>query len=150
MLLEANAEPAMAVHFWSILCQQSIIDKRTNNISLISVLEEISISDPPHDKRIAIGGDMSLVVLWSRSNPEEPEKETACRVVLRSPENKILETSDDVSVNLGAHERIRTVFRRQHFPIVGPGIYQFVVQIKNEKRWKKVCSVPLKVTVNYT
>ena len=81
-------------HVWSILCSKGIIDKASNNISLIETLEEI------HVPAEIIGGregglevipaiPLNWVTLWTRSDPTKAEKNWTRNTIV-SPSGKNL------------------------------------------------------------
>jgi hypothetical protein len=65
---------------WAVLCQNAVIDKYTNNISLFNIIEEIMVSaDVPQEESgedfgVGIPVNMELVTLWTRSNQDVRER----------------------------------------------------------------------------
>lgn len=115
----------MAQHLWTILCAKSSVDRDTNNLTLIDVIERIQFHgvEPKTNALIPLAAD--LVTTWTRSNPETPEKE-AGRARLFTPRDTQLGVGS-FEIDLVAQLRARTIARLTHFPYNGPGVYYFVV-----------------------
>src|SRR5258708_7392694 len=65
----------MAQHVWTIPCRFSTTSSETNNVSLIEVLEEISIPALPVQQmgRGMFPAMFDVVTLWSRENDDQEE-----------------------------------------------------------------------------
>ena len=67
----------MVEHVWTVLCQKAPIDRDTNDLSLHSVLEEITLLEEPPEVSskgnvVMIGPlPMTVVSLWARSEADE-------------------------------------------------------------------------------
>ncbi|MCE9643268.1 MAG: hypothetical protein K8Q97_03010 [Candidatus Andersenbacteria bacterium] len=65
----------MIKHIWSVLCQKSVIDSDTNNITLFDILEridiEIKIENPqlPEPERINIPINFEIVSFFENTDP---------------------------------------------------------------------------------
>ncbi|MFB6212469.1 MAG: hypothetical protein ABEI53_01470, partial [Candidatus Magasanikbacteria bacterium] len=63
-------------HIWSVLCNKTLVDQDTNNISLIDVVEKIDLAGPLEEieevtegnKKAEIGVDFQLVSFWFRAD----------------------------------------------------------------------------------
>ena len=139
-------------NIWSVLCQNAIIDKDTNNVSLLNVVEEVHIpTEPPPESivgtsKASMSPSFELVTLWRRSDPEVPEKGSArVRVVLPGKKVHILATFE---VDLTKFLRVRNRLHIYGIPRGGEGIYKFVVERKQgTKGWSREAEVPLGVTM---
>lgn len=139
-------------HVWSVLCYKGIIDKASNNMSLIETIEEIHLS--AEAVKGGAGGleviaaiPMNWVTLWTRSDPTKVEKNWVKDAIV-SPSGKILVVKE-YEVDLQQYKRNRSVRNVPMPPSEEPGIYLFQTRIKVEgkKQWKKVAEVPLEVIV---
>ena len=65
---------------WAVLCQSAVIDKDTNNVSLLNVIEEVKVpAKPPAeltatDLNLISPATFELVTLWTRSDPGAEER----------------------------------------------------------------------------
>jgi hypothetical protein len=127
----------MAEIHWALLCQRGIVDRFTNNLSIMEVVNEIAVdrlpevgageaSDDSRESRgIALG--CQLVTLWARSDPEKPEKFWQ-RVTITTPDGQEHSAPGDRLVgDLVDHNRTRLLTGIRVIPYRGPGIYMFNV-----------------------
>lgn len=140
-------------HIWAVLCQRSIIDADSNNISLIDVLEQINISryapseqqPTAQDQLGVVPISFEIVSLWSRA--EEPQSASGqCRVTLLGPSGPLGE-ANYIPVDLRKHERMRTRHRFEGLPVREAGRHLFHVEYRDdgETEWREVQAIPLKV-----
>jgi hypothetical protein len=145
----------MIEHIWTVICQSSIIDKDTNNISLINILEQLTLTPPKIDEgKGAILGNFEIVTFWSRTNLEKPATGNA-RIVLYQPSGEIVEQTDsnkrgpEYTIDLTVFQRVRSRFKFNGIPFLGAGVYQFGIEYKNEgeEDWKEVAKVPIQISL---
>jgi hypothetical protein len=141
---------------WAVLCQNSVIDRDSNTISLFNVIEEIHVvPQPPQEPLMpaAVGKGASivfqLVTLWGRSNQDTPEQGRGrLRLVLPDGESSI---TGEHEVNLTEFLRLRHIARITTMPIRNEGIYKFVVEGKESNgKWSARFEVPLRVVFTKT
>ena len=137
----------MIRHIWSVICMQAVIDKDTNLISLINVVEQLNIPEKPSPEKV-VGFNLEMVSYWVRESPNVSEKAKG-RVLFVSPSGLILK-SIDYEIDLSTYERLRSRSRIVNFPAPESGQYMFKVEFSSEKakKWKQVASVPLQI--NFT
>jgi len=142
-------------HVWSVLCHKGIIDKASNNISLIEVVEEIHLSSEAVEGgakvlEVIAAMPMNWVTLWARSDLGKPEKNWIKDTIV-SPSGKIL-GGKEYEVDLQEYKRNRRIRSVPIPPSNEPGIYLFQTRLKVEgkKQWKKVAEVLLEVIVEKT
>jgi hypothetical protein len=92
----------MPKHLWTVFCSKSILDRNTNNVSLIEVVEELTIgltqgSAIPSDNPVVIPITASLVTLWVRNDPLSSES-TVGRFYLIGPANQKLAEAASTSI----------------------------------------------------
>ena len=141
----------MARHVFSVLCRRSITDQGSNLLSIIDILDGIAVAPAQADESSAKDGqaalafDASFVSQFSRSDLDKGE-EFDVRVLLTGPGGeKLGGTSTRIDLTKFQNFRMATKFER--LPLVGPGRYEFKVQLQDGKRWRTVAAVPLAVTV---
>jgi len=155
----------MAKHLWSVLCARTIIDKDSNSLSIIDVLEDITIiAYLDKEKKITdlsrvptVGGAMGFQLMgyWMREDLETPEMAKA-RVELKSPTNKIL-VKQTFDIDLTKALRSRTKLDFLSVPLDGPdpktngpipGTYTYKVQLQKGTKWITVTEQYLMVKVS--
>ena len=139
---------------WAILCESAIVDKDTNNVSLVNVVEELTLpaappeiaatSDPSQLKPVSL----AIVTLFARSDPSVPESGEA-QIKIVAPDGRI-GLSGQISVDLIQHERLRAIGRtfQMPFPDRLAGQYLLKVEVKTAGLdWEEMFSLPLQVKV---
>jgi hypothetical protein len=139
----------MPKHLWTVFCSKSILDRNTNNVSLIEVVEELTIgltqgSAIPSDNPVVIPITASLVTLWVRNDPLSSES-TVGRFYLIGPANQKL-AEGSFNIDLEKHNRTRCFANTSAFPVQGAGTYQFVVEYQStEGQWTEAGRLPIDV-----
>lgn len=139
----------MIRHIWTVICSKSVIDQDTNSISLLEVLEQLNISGPKlpkkKDKVVTIPLNFEVVTLWSRVSDDQPCRGNA-RIILFAPSGKKIKEFKH-NVDLTTYKRFRNRVKIIGFPFPESGIYNFQIQIKEEKdsNWKEVANIPLQL-----
>lgn len=136
----------MIKHVWSVVCLNSVIDSESNRISLIDVLEQITLK--PRGKvslPASIPISVHLVTLWAKS-PEGGSSKGTARVFVENPTNKKISPLE-YEIDLSKVRRHRQRIRFQGLVVEKPGYYYFVVQFKDaaSAQWKEVARVPIEV-----
>jgi hypothetical protein len=142
-------------HIWTVLCQHSIIDAESHNISLIDVIEQLIISAPAPSEQQPTGQvrvgtvpiPFEVVSLWSRAEGTQPAL-GQCRVTFISPSGPLGE-AHYIPVDLRKYERMRTRQRFGGIPVSEAGQYLFRIEYRDdgETEWREVDAVPLKVII---
>ncbi|MBL6960578.1 MAG: hypothetical protein ISR59_05675 [Anaerolineales bacterium] len=135
----------MIKHIWSVVCQGSIEDKSTNLLSIINILEELTIEgDPSSDKILPL--PIQVVTLWTRTNSDIPAQAES-RYTFVSPSKTILK-EQPLKINLSKYQRLRA---RVNFSMLnfteGSGIYTFCVEYRGNQteEWTEKASIPIDV-----
>ena len=136
----------MISHAWTVICDKSIIDRETNNISLY-VLEEISIISPPREPGaiIQVAIQISIVSLWYRTDHDQPAR-SQTRISLISPDKTTI-ASMDSEIDLDTYYRARTIGIINGLPVEESGRYYFRVELLKNEQWEQVACVPLQVII---
>ncbi len=144
----------MVKHVWSVLCERSIIDKDSNNISLLNVLEQLTVVPPPskkesdEEKRYGVMPiKYEIVSLWARERTSDPALGRE-RIMMIDPIGKRTKLSE-IDVDLRSFERLRTRQRFAALPIGVDGKHVFSVQLKDERSqdWATVANIPLQIII---
>ncbi len=137
----------MAEHVWSVLCKDFTVDKETGNATLFKTLEQLTLlrsAEAESDEPDQIQFNMTLVSLWSRSDPDVPES-CLSRYIFKSPSGKTM-GSQEYPIDLRKHVRHRNLMRMAGIGFGGFGRYQFVIQKQLPSgKWTRVAMIPLEV-----
>lgn len=145
----------MARHVWSVVCYKASIDNQDNNVSLLEVLEQITLQEDPFSADDAssqhgnvtpmLGAKHQLCTLWMRDDPRKPEL-SYTRMRVLSPQQQDI-GSVVRSIDLRASRRSRMILQARALPYKGPGFYEFVVEwgAGENGPWSQVASIPLEV-----
>mgnify|MGYP001026944367 CR=1 FL=1 len=138
----------MIAHVWTVVCRQSVIDRDSNNVSLLNVLEQITLhgeAEADADERALVPIGMEVVTLWSRSDYDVPAGGVQ-KLTLLSPSGEVL-ASGEQHTDLSKHRRFRNRARFRGLPLAGPGRYVFRVEQRetDDAEWHHVTDVPLEV-----
>ena len=138
---------------WTILCQNSVTDAETNNISLFNVVEEVRLpAQPPQSLSEAVSRNISpavleLVVLWVRSDMDSPEKGYG-RVKVTQSQGVETPIGQEFEVDLTRFLRVRSRLRLAGLPISDEGHYLFKVDGKSSgQEWTEMFELPLRVVL---
>lgn len=135
---------------WALLCSTSLIDKERNNLSLINVVEQITLAAQGSEfgAWARMQPPMQLVSLWRRNEAELPERGKQ-RVLVVAPNGEIPERvtpPPEIDVDLDRFRRYRIRTAVTHFPVCGPGTYEFRIEKRTDNgEWEPAGSVPLDV-----
>ena len=139
----------MIEHVWSVFCSRVLIDKDANNVSLVDVIEQFTLTVPPPiaDKPLVVPNDSELVSLWSRAADDRPCAGT-CRVVWKTAaqeEKELISTGVDLTIN----RRLRTRLKIRGLLVQKAGRYEFRVDLREEpdNTWKTVARIPVEVGI---
>ena len=142
----------MAQHVWSVLCREPIIDRVTNNLSLVGVLEEVQVeiaclkgTETPELPVTTM--TIHVVSYWVRALREKGAVESL-RARIHSPARKLLGTIVH-QFSMVDHARARNVLTARALPLADAGRYTVEVQQPAGKaRWRTVARLPLDVTIS--
>lgn len=144
-------------HRSAILCQSAIVDQRSHNISLINIIDQLTLdnyrtrsesANQAKNKAVLVPISAHFVVYSHRTTPDQPE---SCRgqILIKGPNGEEIDRTP-FEVDLTEYKRTRNIVHFGVFPCVGAGTYQLEVQYQdaNSEAWDVVDSVPLDVLVD--
>lgn len=141
----------MARHIWSIPCREAIIDRFSNSLTLVGVLEELQVTitklaDAPAEPRPVGTADFVVVSHWVKSDGPEVE-DFKLRSRFYSPSGKLLGQSEH-QFSFKEYRRARNVLNVRGLPLPEEGQYTIELQEPSgESRWKTVAKLPLDVKI---
>lgn len=145
----------MAKHQWTIVCQQAIVDRFSNNLTIIGVVEQVNIElqklkeATDARKHPVVPTSFSLVSMWHRSDPAKEERSSS-RLSIKNPKGKILFATQEQEIDLtGDKLRARNIFNFRGFPLEDSGSYHVYVQTSLASgKWKTVATIEIPVRIN--
>jgi hypothetical protein len=141
----------MIENLWSILCKQSIIDRTTNNVSIIEALEELKINvDIPKNSSkeittIDIPIEYEFISLWKRIHKDSME-EYSLQLEISDPDKKIIKTFNQKMILQPGIKRYRSIFKISGFSATKNGEYIFKIETKKDKNIVS-SKIPLEVNI---
>lgn len=135
----------MIEHVWSILCRRSIIDKDTNSVSIVDVMEAINVETAGEQTPTLAGIplDFEIVTLWVRADSKVPAR-SRYRIRMQPPSGPAKPIGEPTEVDLRTFERLRARTHVSGIPLSGPGRYRFIVELEDDG-WTPVSQVPLDI-----
>ena len=135
----------MIDHAWTVICSHAVIDRDTNNVSLLDVVEQLDIGDKPSPE----GGILfylDVMTLWSRADYNMPAQGRG-RVSFLSPTGKVNDGPFKFDIDLSRHNRHRTRGRFRALRVTESGRYTFLVelQVEGQTEWHEVAAIPLEI-----
>jgi hypothetical protein len=137
----------MIKHVWSVLAQSSVIDGRTNVLSIQNVLESLQVGVPVVDlpKEIVAPINANLISFFTRDSASV-ENRAMMHVSFVSPEGDSLMKLDSEVLAPKGKRNTRIIAQIHGLPLRGNGLYHFEISLDNEL----VESLPLEVAVSAT
>ena len=134
-------------HVWSVLCQDAVIDRDSNAVSIFKCMEGVAAKFAGSELPTAMPFECKLVTLWSRSDVSVPEK-VPSRIRYVAPDGTSLQEIPH-EVDLTEHARSRNFLFLQTLPYRSDGVYEFVIETRDDDEWQVVAKVPFQVSVDH-
>lgn len=130
---------------WTVFCRTAPIDRDSNNISLIEVIEQLAAVTTEKSGEGVLAIQAMLVSLWYRADDNVPAVGNA-RVRLEHPDGKQRGEPVNFEVNLRDHKRVRTRLSFGGLTFSGvAGQHFFVVECDDAGKWVEVARVPIEI-----
>lgn len=137
----------MAELTWAILCYKANIDQTSNQISLVDVMEEVTIASPlgpdQNASRVGMAQHMELVTHWHRTVEDVPEVGAMALAVVSPAGNTLAEA--ELEIRLDTAKRYRGILKTDVIPFDGFGKYTFRISRQSGDEWHEVGNVTLEV-----
>ena len=135
----------MADHIWTVVCERSIVDARSNNVSLIHIVEQIEVRGATD----VVPMKVVVASLWAKTAPPGEGETVRCRVTWCGPDGGPVGDAQTVSEGTMTREqlRLRTFVEFQGIPVREAGRYRFVVESTEAEGgdWVERASIPVDV-----
>lgn len=148
-------------HLWSVLCRFASVDKETNILSLLNVIEEITINKAENIKKeeeiigmaegtIIVPIEFVIVTFFERldgKNQESMIKEAQIEIVDPSVRS-LLKREFEIDFPQGP-KRLRHVLKMDGFKITMAGTYKFYISTRESKEdsFELVAEIPVDVKI---
>ena len=131
---------------WAICCERPIVDAETNSLSLINIIEELSVPAP----EAVLGERVHIISLWEKAaDLEGREDAVRYRVTLTTPDGEVVGRSVVIDNAIPpTHARLRSVLALEGIPLKGGGRYAWRVEIEKDEQWEAISELPLIVKIS--
>ena len=139
----------MIKHIWSIIAQKAMIEAQTNSLSLIGVLEEITvgINKNLNNENSTINVPINYdVVSYLSRDKEGPNPEMKIEIV--NPAGKIVKSFEYIVDWEKGKQRMRAKVNINGFVVDGEGNYTFKIGLKENGDYKTLAELPLLVRLS--
>jgi len=133
----------MADLIWSMFCEKAIVDKQSNEISLIGIIEQFQVSQLP----IVIPHYYYVISLWEKNSSLENQEEIFRHRVKFNPEPEEISKKEMEFETIipGDKIRMRTINGIRGIPIKEEGdLYLIIEQYLNDS-WEEVHKIRVRV-----
>lgn len=151
-------------HIWSILCQSTSIDRDSNRLSILNIIEEVTVQKlnnvgiPVDQKRLIQAGsikapsivplEFEIMSLFERLDDKDSNILTKkAQLELTDPLNKSLLTQI-IEINFPkGFKRLRYRIKINGLPITTAGAYRFIIRIQESEdlRFTQITEIPLDI-----
>ena len=142
----------MIRHVWTVYCREVLIDKRTNNVSMIQAIESIGLSvggdEIDSGEDINVPFNSWLITLWARKAWDTPVT-SKMRIRFIGPDGSELINSTTI-VNLQEHRRNRANAEMNGLRVKESGVYEWVVERLEDDRedsWVEEARIPVGIEI---
>lgn len=145
----------MPRHLWTIVCEKATIDRETNNVSLIEIVEDVSVAveaqqelSKPLSAAIILPVTWTVVSAFERDDPARGEKADG-EMQLVSPSGSILGTAL-IEIDLTQHARARCLVKFAGWPVPEGGRYLVKVFVRSQPGASLCGEIPLLITLTHS
>ena len=151
----------MARHAWSVLCRKDVIDQSSKQVSLLDIVEKITLAKEEIEEAMAVAeAEMEtapkgfrfpflcrVVSFWARSDFSTPETFDMRVRLLDSRGRELLGHTQ--SLSLEKHPRARASVRLSDLIFVGEGHYGLVVEKRDAGKdgFTRQTMIPLEIAL---
>lgn len=137
----------MIEHIWTVLCSRAIVDRRSNNVSLIHVVDQFTLEVPKEaPERVVVPVELTVASLWRREDDEAPVASDG-RLYIQFPNGERIQ-AQEFEIDLSEHSRTRNFVEMNGLPVQRSGVYRFVVERERDGEWIEISRTPLQVIKN--
>lgn len=129
----------MPNHVATIIARFFSVDQQTNLLSMSNMIEVITLDGFKGDSPSLLKSDFTVMVLFSRLDPNIPEKEMAFLSYEYPDKERAERVPFEVDLT-GKNLFFRSFFNIETIAIREPGEYRFIVELQNEEGYS-ICGI---------
>lgn len=138
-------------NIWTILCQSSAIDNRTNQLSAFNLIEGMTFIRPKSkeaEKHFIAPITFQLISFWICENEND---KADVKIKTLDPDNQIVNEFDVVVHPVDKKLKIRNIIDFGAFKVTKAGNYTIVLMIGNKDKndFKVISEIPVDIKVEY-
>lgn len=141
-------------HIWTVLCQGSVVDQHTNNLSINNCIEALKISlekKLEQEAMVSIPVEYQMVSYWKREDGEMGDVQVDLRVDVVDPRKIVLASLSSSFFVKSEFKRMRNRWVIQGLQVSIPGDYTLAVYKKTPSgEYGLISELPLEVNIEYT
>lgn len=135
----------------TILCAKSIVEAESSNISLIELIEAITISIPqplPQDKPTALPFGFEVVSFWTKEKDAD-DAQIDLKLEAIDPKGNVLNSHSGIFTFPKDKDSMRFIFKIAGFNVTESGIYLLRLSYKKHRETEYVIAeeTPLRLTL---
>ena len=140
-------------HIWSVLCSSSSIDAEKNNITLINVLEQITLHPNEETKSIPKGAkkiiniSFELVSFWKKNDTEE-EVNIEGEAIFLDPHGERMGSLKFPIKIKNPTRRLRSRLQFKNLQVVESGDYTWQIKVRDGDTDYVATEIPLEIKVS--
>lgn len=150
--MPAKILPAVYRHIWSILCQSSSVDRETNRLSLLNILEEISIKkDKASEGKFFLPLEFEIVSFLERlDDNRKGDIIQEAEMGITDPSGGVLLKRPFELLFRKGFKRLRNRLKMNGLIITTAGIYTFFIRVRGHKggAFQVIAEIPLAVKIS--
>jgi hypothetical protein len=135
-------------NIWSILCSRSLIDQRTNGLSLIDCVDELTVTFSKLEEMSAVNKNIPVILevvsLW-HDEAKESERILTYIIEITDPQGqKVGEFKNEAKFVVGS-TRLRAITGINGLRLTSEGKYFFRVLLQEGEELKLISEIPIDV-----
>ncbi|MFA6417341.1 MAG: hypothetical protein WCW61_04070 [Patescibacteria group bacterium] len=135
-------------NIWTILCSRSLIDQRTNSLSLIDCVDELTVTFSKLEEMSAANKNIPVILevvsLW-HDEAKELERNLTYVIEITDPQGqKVGEFKNEAKFVVGS-TRLRAITGINGLRLTSEGKYLFKVLLQNTNELKLISEIPVDV-----
>lgn len=148
-------------HRWSILCKSTSVDRDTNEMSLLGLVDEINVDAKMSDQQkevfaqegsITVQMGLIMVSLWERIEKVDNREAASASIemALLDPSGEELKKPIQYTIEIPKDKvRLRQRTKIENMSVSKSGFYKIVLYKKEDKtKREKIAEIPIKVRLN--
>jgi len=127
-----------------MLCERAIVDSRSNNMSLMGVVEQFNVPDLP----TTIPQIFDLAMLWEKDDSLKGKDEAfSFKIVITQKKREVsINKGKTYEINIPKNKyRLRSISSIRGIPVKEEKTLYFRIYVKSKDKWEKIFSIPIEI-----